>query len=396
MSTVRIAHLSDTHLGYRALSKADPFTGRNQRSVDIERALEQVITDILERDVDLVVHSGDVFHHPRPAYVAMRVFVRQFRRLEQAGIPIVVIGGNHDTPRLQTSSSVFSVLELALPDVHFVTGYEQETLPFKELNLLVHAVPHGKLTQPVEPSIFPRAGVRNVLVTHGFTHDHPAQRRHHEPGEEVVEDDLLQGELDYIALGHYHIHSQPRDNAWYAGSTERMGWGDEEATPGYVIVELDEPGLPPRVTHIDTPARPMVTLPDVNAEGMSGRSLADAILRRLEGKGLDEALVRVTVNQAERAVRREAESILRRESQEFVWWIQINQRTDPLAAFGRGHGERTVTDLLTMFGQFVDSEIEQQLMTKEFGDRFRTQGRKALEAAIQRAEEARGEEEGAA
>src|SRR5690606_25732408 len=138
------------------------------------------------------------------------------------------------------------------------------------------------------------------------------------------------------------------------------------------------------------------TLPDVNAEGMSGRSLADAILRRLDGKGLNEAHVRVTVNQAERAVRREAESILRRESQELVWWIQINQRTDPLAAFGRGHGERTVTDLLTMFGQFVDSEIEQQLMTKEFGDRFRTQGRKALEAAIQRAEEARGEEEGAA
>jgi DNA repair protein SbcD/Mre11 len=396
VSTIRIAHLSDTHLGYRALSKTDPISGRNQRAVDIEQALERTVTDILRRDVDLVVHSGDVFHHPRPAYIAMRIFVRQFRRLEQAGIPIIVIGGNHDTPRLQTSSSVFSILELALPDVHFVTGYEQEVLPFKDLNLLVHAVPHGKLTQPIEPSVFPRAGVRNILVTHGFPHDHHVSRRHHEPGEEEIPNELFHDDLDYIALGHYHLVSQPRDNAWFAGSTERMGWGDEEAKPGYVIVELAEPGQPPSVAHHPIPTRPMRTLPDINSEGMTGRSLADAILYKVAGGGFEESLVRITVNQAERAVRREAESLLRKESQGIVWWIQINQRTDPLAAFARGQGERTVTDLLSMFAHFVDEEIEQQQMTREFGERFRLRGRAALEEAIQRAEDARGDEEGAA
>ncbi|MER3437278.1 MAG: hypothetical protein C4346_06635 [Chloroflexota bacterium] len=168
MGALRIAHLSDTHLGYRAFYKADPVTGRNQRALDIERAYETVISDILTRDVDLVIHSGDVFHHTRPAYSAMRAFVRQTRRLETAGVPVVVIAGNHETPRLRTSGSVFSVLELALPEVRFVTGYDLETVPFAKLNLRVVAIPHGRLADPLPPVVYPERGVTNVLVLHGL------------------------------------------------------------------------------------------------------------------------------------------------------------------------------------------------------------------------------------
>ena len=47
--------------------------GRNQRAVDIERAYAAAIDDILTRDVDLVIHAGDVFHHTRPSWQAMRI-----------------------------------------------------------------------------------------------------------------------------------------------------------------------------------------------------------------------------------------------------------------------------------------------------------------------------------
>jgi exonuclease SbcD len=168
MQPFRLAHISDTHLGYRALFKSDPSSGRNQRAVDVEQAYEIAIGDILTRDVQLVIHAGDVFHHTRPTWAALRSFVRQTRRLTEAGIPVVVIGGNHDTPRLRTSGSVFSVMELALPGVRFVCDYEQETVMIDELELALHAVPHGKLASPIPPSIFPIPGKRNVLMTHGL------------------------------------------------------------------------------------------------------------------------------------------------------------------------------------------------------------------------------------
>ena len=109
---LRIAHLADTHLGYSAYGKADPESGRNQRAVDIENSFAAAISDILTRDVDLVLHAGDVFHHTRPSWSTLTHFVRQMRRLEWARIPVVVIAGNHDTPRLRTTGSVFGLLAM--------------------------------------------------------------------------------------------------------------------------------------------------------------------------------------------------------------------------------------------------------------------------------------------
>jgi DNA repair exonuclease SbcCD nuclease subunit len=129
VSTVRIAHISDTHLGYRALFKS-ASDGRNQRAADIEAAYATVVEDILDprREIQLVIHSGDVFHQSRPSWSAIRCFIQQTRRLTEAGIPVVVIAGNHDTPRLRTTVTVFDILQLSLPEVHFVTRYEHETV----------------------------------------------------------------------------------------------------------------------------------------------------------------------------------------------------------------------------------------------------------------------------
>src|SRR5690606_36317934 len=109
---LRIAHISDTHLGYRALPQQDPLTCRNQRSIDVELAFSSAIDDILRQEVDLIIHGGDVFHQSRPNWHAVRHFVMEIRRIERAGIPTVVIAGNHDTPRYRAGGSVYSVLEV--------------------------------------------------------------------------------------------------------------------------------------------------------------------------------------------------------------------------------------------------------------------------------------------
>ncbi len=64
---VRIAHISDTHLGYTRYAKLCPETNRNQREVDVQEAYGRAVDEILDRDVDLVIHSGDVFDSVRPA-----------------------------------------------------------------------------------------------------------------------------------------------------------------------------------------------------------------------------------------------------------------------------------------------------------------------------------------
>jgi exonuclease SbcD len=383
---MRIAHISDTHLGYRALFRADPETGRNQRSLDIEHAYETAVTDILFRNVDLVIHSGDVFHHTRPSWPALRCFIRQTRRLEEAGLPIIVIGGNHDTPRLRTSGSAYSVLDLALPKTTFVTGYEEELPALDEsMNLHIIAVPHGKLTDDIPPFTRPEPGKRNVLITHGLV---PGMnlRGHREPGEEEVSDSILDASFDYIALGHYHLWSKQRHNAWYAGSTERMGFGDEDVDPGYLIVQLGAPGEPPEVEHIPLPARPMKTLPELDADGMDAREIADKVLAQLKKLNMPQAITRISIAKAHRPVRREAESILRRESTDVVWSLQVYTPGENPFENGRRDADTEIADIKTLFAEFVKERTEGGLYDKNFAAAFQVRGERALDDAIRAAE----------
>jgi len=353
---VRIAHFSDTHLGYRGHSRLDPDSGRNQRSVDVDDAFTRAIDGILEAGVDGVIHSGDVFHHSRPTWHSLRHFIRQMRRLEQAKLPVLVIAGNHDTPRVRSGGSAYSVLELALPDTRFIAEYEDaiDADTFGAFDIQVHAVPHGALTNPdpVMPTI--AQGRRNIMVVHGTVPGILPAGIQTEPGEQLLDGELLDSRFDYIALGHIHQYQQVRPNAWYTGSTERFGWGDITATPGYQIVELAEPGQPAGVTHVDIDARPMIALKPVNGGGKSARDIADMVLAQVEKLAQPSAMTRVELRDTPRPERREVQNLLRREVGDLAWSLDIApERTAFITEQGTPVLDDSPFDLHALFNEFV-------------------------------------------
>jgi DNA repair exonuclease SbcCD nuclease subunit len=389
--TFKIAHISDTHLGYRALPKNDPETGRNQRALDVERAYRAAIDDILKRNVDLVIHSGDVFHQSRPSWAAMRWFVRQTRRLEEAGLPTVIVAGNHDTPRLRSAGTMFSVLELALPRTKFAVGYETETFRFPDLDLVVTAVPHGCLTNPLPPFVYPEAEHRNILAIHGAIANAELVKEYREAGEVFIPDTLLDKQFDYIALGHIHQHARPLSNGWYAGSTERFAWDDAGITPGYALVTL-EGDEPPAVEHIALPTRPFVVLEPLDGDALTAREIVDRIATELRDKVATESMVRVQLLNTPRSIKRETESILRRETAGLVWWIELTSPRDLLAGFSRQNQEGPSTDLLSLFDAFV----KEQAFDDRFAAAFLARGKTAIEDALKEAELSSGPEDAVA
>lgn len=399
---LRIAHFSDSHLGYRGLTKVHADTGRNQRTIDVDDAFTRAIDDILTRNVDVIIHSGDVFHHTRPTWHSLRHFIRQMRRLENAGIPTLVIAGNHDTPRMRTGGSAYSVLELALPNIHFVADYKDVHVldaPFDAFNLHIHAIPHGALTNPdpVMPQI--AKGRRNILVCHGMVPGILAPGVHTEAGEQQLDTALLDARFDYIALGHYHVPVQAAPKAWYSGSTERMGFGDHDVTTGYNIVTIGEAGVDDNVEveHIDLPARPMITLKPIYGNGLLARDIADKVLDQLQALGQPDAMARVEVRETERPIRREAESILRREYEQFVWSLTVAQERALFApeADDAPSGIESVTDLRTLFTTFVGERIG-TTYDQNFATEFLERGDRALMEAMMAQETPEPEEAGTA
>ncbi len=90
---MRILHTSDWHL-------LKPI-GRRDRIDEYEAVLDEVVAIAAFEDVDLVIHSGDLFDRAIPSPTAIHLALDTMVRLADGGRrPVVVVAGNHDSPRL--------------------------------------------------------------------------------------------------------------------------------------------------------------------------------------------------------------------------------------------------------------------------------------------------------
>ena len=296
---VRVAHISDTHLGYTRYTRLDPKTNRNQREVDAQEAYRRTVDEILERDVDLVIHSGDVFDSIRPATHVIIGFLKETSRITRdAHIPYLGIAGNHETPRLRATTAALEYGNMLR--AYFAHGFrdEYQWVPVRDVRVGVTLVPHGAVgDNEVIVSPDPDAEI-NIMITHGTVPGLVVKG--HELGEVDLPNRVLDGDFDYVALGHYHYFHKHRENAYYAGATERFGFGEVDSVPGFAILEFSDSGV--EIEHVPIEARPMIDLPKINASDMTGADLTEAIRERAEGMDLDGAMVRLKVMDAPRGV----------------------------------------------------------------------------------------------
>lgn len=340
---MKLAHITDTHLGYTHGGRSDAATGRNQRTVDTERAFEAAVWGAIREGVDVVVHAGDVFHHARPPWKTVSHFIMVMRSLAAHKIPAVIIGGNHDTPRLRTTGSVFDVIEEALPAVTVAAGYISRSATVAGIDFA--CVPYGALPQSTRVE-------GDVLVAHGDPEPLALQLP----------------ERMYAALGHLHVRRMIASNAWYAGSTERFGWSDVAATPGWLLWEEG------KITPIPVPHRPMVDLGLL----IYGPSTVDELREKLNDFAHHDAIVRVTIMGASHDERRAITRIFQAAQDDLFWELRIMDV--PVTEGGTlvHAGQSDLADIATLFSRFVAEKIKRGDYSPAFADRFTARATTAL------------------
>ena len=105
-----IVHFSDTHLGYNDLDILDA-QNINQRESDFYDAFSQVVEQIKEIKPDYIIHTGDLFHRSSPSNRAITFALEQLQIIDALNIPMVMIAGNHSTPRTNLSFFHFALSE---------------------------------------------------------------------------------------------------------------------------------------------------------------------------------------------------------------------------------------------------------------------------------------------
>jgi DNA repair exonuclease SbcCD nuclease subunit len=293
---MKLAHFSDTHLGYRHLHRTDG-RGRNAREQDFYAVFIAAIDKILELRPDAVVHSGDLFHGYHPPAAALGVALDQIARLRDADIPFVAISGNHSTPRVAATDHVFELLN-RFGGVHAVHA---EPRAIKVGDLSITAVPHCNDRAQLRDWIVsskPDSGARfNVLVAHigldGLGHVGSSEAGSVELDGETLE---AVASYNYIALGHLHEFDRPRMNAVYAGSLERLTWADKARRKGIAIVDLAADPLDDGYLTLErVEGRLHLTLPAV--DGSEVANLTEAIVDAGQRDDLDGSVVRLPITE---------------------------------------------------------------------------------------------------
>ncbi len=273
------------------------------------RALDKVI----ELAPEIVLIAGDVFHQVRPTNTAILHAYLQFARL-RAALPnaeIVMVAGNHDTPR---SAETVCILRLFAPFGFHVVDAEASALDFPGLDLSVLAVPYSQN----EHVKFETSGTRrwNVLVYHGVVEGMlgPFASPQTLWSPETPQADLHPSRWDYIALGHYHVHRRIEPHLLYSGAldyTSSNPWGElheEEMVglPGKGIVEYNL-ATEEHTFHSLPASRVFVDLPEFSASGMTPDEVSERIAGIVEScrGGIDDKVVRLVVRDMPRHVTRQ-------------------------------------------------------------------------------------------
>jgi DNA repair exonuclease SbcCD nuclease subunit len=307
---MRVVHLSDIHLGFRQYQRLTP-SGINQREADVARTFQRAIDQIIALAPELVLVAGDVFHTSRPSNAAILHAFRQFLRLrtELPRTRVVMVAGDHDTPRTAESGSIMGLFQQIGIDV---AAGEARRIPVPELDASVLAVPDG----PV-PELSSDPGARhNFLVIHAHVREVvPQYYAELDRASAIVSRaDLAVGAWDYVALGHYHIHLPVARNAFYCGSLDYTSLNvwfdkeeeDEQRLKGKGFIEFDT-STGRHVFHLVPPSRDFLLLRPISAREMSPAEV-NATIERAVGKvkgGIEDKVVRLVVRDISRSVARE-------------------------------------------------------------------------------------------
>ena len=314
MTEVKLAHLADLHLGFRQYDRQTP-RGGNQREADVADAFRRAVDDLLVQRPDLIVLAGDIFHSVRPTNPAILFLFQQLHRL-RTGLPespVVMIAGEHDTPRSVETGTILRLYEALGVDV---VVDQARHLTFSKLDCSVLAVPHQAVMQPDRPALRPPRGTTlNILLVHGHLPGVGEERGTAEYGGALLDHhDLAPAQWDYVALGHYHVAQQVADNAWYAGSLEYVSpnpWGQlqDEADRSrvgkcYLLVDLPAARVVPRPI---APARRHIDLAPIEGKGLTPQELDERIKDAVAKAkpSIDDQIVRQLVFDVSRATARD-------------------------------------------------------------------------------------------
>lgn len=301
---MKLLHFSDIHIGMENYSKLDPETGLSTRLLDFLKTFDFIVETAITEKVDAVVFAGDAYKTRDPNPTQQRGFGERVKKIAKAGIPFVLVVGNHDTPNAAGKANTLDIYSaLEIDNVWVSRKPELLQIPTKSGTLQVITLPWlhkddyktvaEKLTLLYEKI---KTASPAILLSHAEVE---GSSYGSEKGMAIGNDVtvplslLTDRRLSYVALGHIHKHQVLAKNPLvvYAGSPHRIDFGEEKEEKGICLVEIDETTT---FRFIPTGARKFLTI-TVNLKPEDSDP-TQIVLNEISKNEIAEKIVRLVIN----------------------------------------------------------------------------------------------------
>ena len=281
---MKFVHTGDLHIG----KIVNGFS-----MIEDQRYILKQVYEISRREkADALVLAGDIYDRAIPPADAVVLFNDFLTDMVRAGIPVLMISGNHDSPeRLGFADAILEEEGI------YIAGVYKEELKKVEI-----ADTYGNLSFVLMPFVKPASvgaktsgeavgnmlsmekggkednidkddmdkdntnkegedGIRRVLVTHYFVTDQgrepelsDGETTIHVGGLDNVEASLFDG-FDYVALGHIHKPQKIGEReVYYAGAPLAYSFSEAGQEKGINLIEMGKKG---EVTMRRIPIKPL-------------------------------------------------------------------------------------------------------------------------------------------
>ena len=278
---MRILHFADAHIDMDTRGRHDAESGLPARVLDFLKALDSIIDTAINERVDLVLFAGDAYKDRTPAPTYQREWGRRIIRLSQAGIPTLLLVGNHDiSPAAGRAHTLQEYDTLQVPHVYVAAkpallrpadlgGLPLQiiTLPWINrsgllANLELTGKDAGEISTEIESRLIQLINnwveqadpaLPLILAAHASVQGavYGGERSVMLGQDLVLSGSLVRNpRLSYTALGHIHkaqdVNEGLQPPVVYPGSIERMDFGEAADDKFFVIAHV-ETGQPTRV-----------------------------------------------------------------------------------------------------------------------------------------------------
>jgi exonuclease SbcD len=408
---MKIIHFADLHLGVESYGRIDPESGLSSRFIDFLSAYDQLVDYAIENRVDLVLFCGDAYKSRDPSQTQQREFAKRIKRLSESSIPVFLLIGNHDLPNAigrATTTEIFNTL--AVENVYVANRPDVHKIPTKSGTIQIVALPwlrrsallskedsknlnfdqlNQKIQQKLTSIIKTKAkeldpDLPSILAAHVWV---SGARIGSEDSMTIGQEQVLllsnvaHPSFDYIALGHIHRQQVLCQNppVVYAGSLERLDFGDEGDDKGFYLVEIEpdsETGKRKvRYQFQLISGRPFITIKaDIEPQDSEP---TQTILKAIAQQKISEAVVRLQISLPQELEGQVRDGDIKNALKEAHYYTVAKdiKRESRIRLGNRTAEEITPTQALEAYLQSIKVSPERAKLLIEYGERLITEQR---------------------